>query len=265
MLARFVLLLPLLFVVIPAAPIRVSALAQSGPRPLPDFDTFVKATRDNLIRSQREQFNYAYKERRSEFHVNPFGRMGTGGIEGYEVTPTENGTVILKKLIERDGKPVTDGDVDRIKVKEERRRTGRRTVMEDVVAMLTFKMARREPVNGRDSIVFTFTPKPEGDPHTREGRIAKSFSGSVWVDEIAHEVVRIEATAVDAISFGFGLIARLNEGSTVMLHRQPIEDGIWLPTSIRFAGEGRALLLRKLNVDQRIEWSDYRKVLNSGP
>jgi hypothetical protein len=232
---------------------------------LPAHDPFVKTTRENLIRSQREQFNYAYKERRSELHVNPFGRLGTGGIEGWEVTPIENGTVIMKRLIERDGKPVTDGDVDRIKVKEERRREGRRTAMEDVVAMLTFKMARRDHLNGRDAIVVTFTPKPDGEPQTREGRIAKSFSGSVWVDEGAHEVVRIEATAVDTISFGFGLIARLNEGSTVTLHRQPIGNGIWLPTSIRFAGEGRALLLRKLNVDQRIEWSEYKKVLNVGP
>ena len=253
---RIVLLLPFLASTV--------LLAQSA-RPLPDQASFVKTTRDNLIRSQRAQFSYAYKERRSEFHVNPFGRMGTGDIEGWEVTPIENGTVILRKLIERDGKPVADGEIDRIKVKEERRREGRRTTMEDVMAMLTFKMARREPLNGRDAIVFTFTPKPDGDPQTREGRIAKSFSGSVWVDEAAHEVIRIEATAVDSISFGLGLIARLNEGSTVTLHRQPIEDGLWLPTSIRFSGEGRALLLRKLNVDQRIEWSEYKKVLHSGP
>jgi hypothetical protein len=253
---RVVLLLPFLASTV--------LLAQSG-RPLPDHAPFVKATRDNLIRSQRAQFNYSYKERRSEFHVNPFGRMGTGEIEGWEVTPIENGSVILRKLIERDGKPVADGEVDRIKVREERRRQGRRTAMEDVMAMLTFKMARREALNSRDAIVFTFTPTPDADPQTREGRIARSFSGSVWVDEAAHEVVRIEATAVDSISFGFGLIARLNEGSTVSLHRQPIEDGLWLPTSIRFSGEGRALLLRKLNVDQRIEWSEYRKVLNTGP
>jgi hypothetical protein len=243
-------------------PLRASAQGALSTRPLPAHDPFVKATRDNLIRSQREQFNYAYKERRTEFHVNPFGRIGTGGIEGYEVTPVENGTVILRKLIERDGKTVTDGDVDRIKVKEERRRDGRRTVMEDVVAMLTFKMARRETVDRRDTIVITFTPKPNGDePQTREGRIAKAFTGSVWVDEAAQEVIRVEARAVDTISFGFGLVARLNQGSTVTLHREPIDGIIWLPTSIRFAGEGRALLFRKLNVDQRIEWSEYRKVL----
>jgi hypothetical protein len=267
MLVRFVLLLPIVATTLLVLPFQLVGLAQGsqGGRPLPENSSFVKATRDNLLRSQREQFNYAYKERRTEFNVNPFGRIGTGGIEGWEVTPIENGTVILRKLIERDGKRVHDGEVDRIKVKEERRREGRRTVMEDVVAMLTFKMDRREPVNGRDAIVFTFTPKPDTEPQTREGRIAKAFTGSVWVDEAAQEVIRIDAKAVDTISFGYGLIARLNEGSTVTLHREPIESGIWLPTSIRFAGEGRALLVRKLNVDQRIEWSEYRKVLNSGP
>lgn len=255
MVLRIFLLLPIF---------AATLLAQQATRPLPDHDTFVRATRDNLIRSQRAQFNYAYKERRTEFHVNPFGRVGTGGIEGWEVTPIENGTVIRKKLIERDGQPVTDGEVDRVKVKEERRREGGRTRMDDVVAMLTFKMVRRESVNGRDAIVITFAPRPDADAETREGRIAKAFTGSVWVDEAAQEVIRVEATAVDTISFGFGLIARLNEGSTVTLHRKPIDDGLWLPTSIRFAGEGRALLVRKLNVDQRIEWSEYRKVLNAG-
>jgi hypothetical protein len=238
--------------------------AQDG-RPLPDHDAFVRATRDNLLRAQREQFNYAYKERRTEFHVNPFGRVGTGAIEGFEVTPIENGTVILKRLIERDGKPVRNGDVDRIKVREERRREGRRTSMDDVVAMLTFTTNRRETVNGRDAIVITFAPKPEGEPQTREGRIAKVFTGSAWVDEASREVIRVEATAVDTISFGLGLIARLNKGTTVSLTREPIDGQIWLPTSIRFAGEGRALLFRRLNVDQRIEWSEYRRVLNTTP
>lgn len=253
MIGRMLLIVPLL---------AATLVAAQSPRPLPEYDGFVRQTRENLVRSQRAQFNYAYKERRTELHVNPFGRVGTGEIEGWEVTPIENGTVIQRRLIERDGKAVTDGEVDRIKVKEERRQTGRRTSMDDVVAMLSFKMARRETVNGREAIAITFTPKPEAEPETREGRIAKAFNGTIWVDEVAREVIKVEATAVDAISFGFGIIARLNEGSTVTLHRQPIDGPLWLPTSIRFAGEGRALLFRKLNLDQRIEWSNYKRVLD---
>jgi hypothetical protein len=228
--------------------------------PLPNFDAFVRATRDNLIRSQREQFGFAYKERRTEFHVNPFGRVGTGAVEGFQVTPVEKGTVIVRRLIERDGKPVADGEVQRIRVTEERRRPGRRTAMEDVVAMLTFSLDHRETMKGRDVIVVRFAPRPNTDPETREGRIAKVFKGSAWVDESLRQVIRVEATAIDDISFGFGLIARLNEGTTVTLTQEAVDGATWLPTSIRFAGQGRALLIRKLNVDQRIEWFDYKRV-----
>src|SRR5262245_44505483 len=93
-------------------PLLAATLLAQSPRPLPEYDTFVRTTRENLVRSQRAQFNYAYRERRTELHVNPFGRVGTGEIEGWEVTPIENGTVIQRRLIERDGKPVTDGEVD---------------------------------------------------------------------------------------------------------------------------------------------------------
>ena len=45
------------------------------------------------------------------------------------------------------------------------------------------------------------------------------------------------------------MIARLNEGTRVSLVREPVEGGIWLPTSIRFNGQGRAVLFRKLDID----------------
>jgi hypothetical protein len=56
------------------------------------------------------------------------------------------------------------------------------------------------------------------------------------------------------------VIARLNEGTRVAVVREPVEGGIWLPTSIRFTGEGRAVLFRKLNIDLKIDWYDYRRV-----
>ena len=206
------------------------------------------ATRDNLIRSQREQFNYAYKERRTEFHVNPFGRVGTGGIEGFEVTPIENGTVILRRLIERDGKPVTDGEVDRSQGEGRargRRADGRPWKMSWPCSLHDRIGARRS--NGRDAIVMQVRPRSRRRGRRRgEGRIAKAFTGTIWVDEAAREVIRIEATAIDNISFGLRCASpRLNEGTTVTLHREPDRRlRSWLPTSIRFAGEGRALLLR---------------------
>jgi hypothetical protein len=117
--------------------------------------------------------------------------------------------------------------------------------------------------DGRGVVVVTFEPRPDARPETREGRLARVFRGTILVDEQAREVVRVDATAIDDISFGFGLVARLNEGSTVTLLREPVDESTWLPTSLRFHGDGRALLFRRLRVNHVIEWFDYRKVLQS--
>lgn len=242
-------------------PVTAPAVTQS--RPLPDTEAFYVETRANLERSQREQSRFAYKERRTELHTNPFGRLGTSGDTlAYEVTPEPAG-VVLRRLIEQGGKPVVDGRVERIDRRERanRRPRPRRSGWEDTVAVLQLRIDRRDVHDGRDVIVVEFEPRPDAKPETREGRIARVFRGTILVDEHAREVVRVHATAIDDISFGFGLLARLKEGSTVTLVRERVDESIWLPTSVRFHGDGRALLFRTLRVDHVIEWFDYRKVL----
>ena len=242
-------------------PLVVSVLLPTqAPQPLPEYTTFVQATRDNLARSQREQDRFAYKERRTELHTNPFGRLGSGGTVVYDVTPLEGGSVITRKVIERDGKPVQDGEVQKTDLTARGQRPARRSGLDDSVAMLQFALDRRETLRGRSTIVVTFTPKPDAKPETSQGRIARQFKGSVWVDEAMREVVRVEATAIDDISVGMGLIARLNEGTKATLTREQVNGDIWLPTSVRFAGQGRALLFRRLNIDQRIDWFDYKRI-----
>ena len=239
-----------------AVALTVNGEAQ-GQRPLPNRDAFFKGTEENLARAQREQGRYAYKERRTELHTNPFGRLGTDGVVVYEITPGPETGVVYRTLLERDGVKVSDAKPER---QENRARRQFRSSIDDVVDTLNFTLDRREVRDGREMIVVTFAAKPDARPETREGRLAKLFVGSIYVDEPAREVSRVEGMAIDSISYGFGVIARLNEGTRVAVVREPVEGGIWLPTSIRFTGEGRAVLFRKLNIDLKIDWYDYRRV-----
>lgn len=224
-------------------------------RPLPDPASFYADVQKNLTRSNAAQYRYAYKERRTELHMNPFGRLGTGEVRVYEVTPGPSDRVYFRRLLERAGKPAPDGKPER----QERRPTTGRS-LDDVVATLRFTIARRERVDGRDAIVVEFEPRPNARPQTRQGSIAKVLKGTIWVDEAAREVMRAEATAIDGVSFGGGFIARLNKGAQITLTRQRIDDDVWLPTSIRMKGDGRALLsIRRMSIDYFIEWFDYRK------
>lgn len=224
---------------------------------LPDEEAFFDAVRENMARATREQHRYAYKERRTELHTNPFGRLGTDGIVVYDVTPGPEPNITFRRLLEKNGKPVPNSKPER---QERRVRRAGRSIVDDTVNVLHFAIDRRETVKGRNAIVVRFEPKRGAEAETREGKMAQAFSGFIWVDETAREVMRVEATAGDDLSYGLGLLARVRKGSKVTLVRERIDDHIWLPTSITFKGDGRALFaLRKLHIDFSVEWFDYRK------
>jgi hypothetical protein len=240
------------------------SLLQSAPakdvRPLPEPNVFFDAVRANLARSQDDQKLFAYKERRTELNLNPFGRLGTSGVRVTEVTPIEDGNAVTIRVIERDGKPVTDSAPVR---RPMRMSSGRgRRVVDDVASTLDVSINRRDHVAGRDAIVAVFKARRDAKPQTREGRIARNFAGEIWIDEGTREVFRIDAKAVDDVAFGYGgVLARLNKGARVTLRRELVQGNLWLPVSMRFNGEGRALLLRKLIIDFAVDWFDYRRVL----
>lgn len=240
------------------AALLIQAATGNDARPLPARTPFLDAVRSNLARSQESQKQFAYKERRTELDLNPFGHIGTGGTRVIEVTPIEGGAAVNRRLLERDGMPVVNSTPVRRDVRMSERG---RSVVDDVAAMLDVTIDHRDTLDGRDAIVVTFKPRPDAKPRTREGRLARDFTGRIWIDERAREVAKIDATAIDDLSFGYGVLGRLNKGAAVTVRQQPIEEGLWLPVSIRFNGEGRALLFfRKLTINFAVDWFDYRKV-----
>src|SRR3954469_8061186 len=104
-----------------------------APRPLPDRATFFKATQDNLARARREQGRYAYKERRTELHANPFGKIGTEGERVSAVTPGEEPGVTYRTLLEKDGVAVADAKPER---QDRRDRSQSGSAIADVVNTL---------------------------------------------------------------------------------------------------------------------------------
>ena len=141
---------------------------------------------------------------------------------------------------------------------------GQRRII-DVVSALQFKVEGRALHEGVPAIVVTFTPKPGAMPETRQGRIAQKFGGKVWIEEASMEVMRMEAKAIDDISFGYGLIARLNEGTVATVTRRRIDRDLWLPTQLTIKGRGRAAVVRTLVLDFTADWFDYRRLEGDSP
>ena len=256
---------------------------QGSNTPLPERERFLREARETLARSQQIWHRYAYKERRTDVHVNPFGRMGTGDTRVLEVRPSPNPQLTYKRVIERNGVPVpkheldrqdaeyrarvaevmqrrADGDADRAQRERDDLLARRRAqmVINDVLDTLHFDLARREMRDGRPVIVVTFAARPDARPATRQGRIAKVFKGEAWVDEASREVIGVQAVAVDDVAFG-GFIAKLYEGTRAVLRREQVDAGVWMPTRVHLSGDVRALF-RKTKIDYVVEWFDYRRV-----
>lgn len=252
------------------------------PADLPDSRTFLREAREVLARSQQEWHRFAYKERRTEIHMNPFGRMGMGDTLVLEVRPSADPQLTYRRVIERNGAPVSnveldrqdaeyraraarvareagdDGDADRRERDDALARRRARMMIDDVVRTLRFELVRRELRGGRPSVVVSFAGRPDARPVTRQGRIARVFKGLVWIDEASREVTHLTSTATDDVSFA-GFIAKIYEGTEATVERQEIEPGIWMPMRVTLRGEVRALF-RRARIDYRIEWFDYRRI-----
>ena len=247
---------------------------------LPPREPFFTETRAALSRSQQLWHRYAYRERRTELHLNPFGRMGTGGTRVSEVRPSANPQLTYRRVIERDGVPVPKHELDQQdeeyrarverhaarprtaeqRTEDEHARQRAQVIVDDVLKTLQFEIARREVRSGRPVIVVTFTPNPAARPATREGRMASVFKGSVWIDEALREVTDVRAVAIDDVSFG-GFIAKVYEGTEAVIERREVEPGVWMPTRLTLSGDIRALF-RRATIKHVIEWSDYREIGN---
>jgi hypothetical protein len=260
-----------------------SSRMPAQPAALPDREGFLAEARKRLASNDLLQSGYAYRERVTEVRMNPFGRMGTGPVEVYDVYPVAGKALTYRRLIERDGVAVPpdelaasdtaflaryqewqrmiagegqserDARLQRQKVATERDRAR----AEEAMRLFQFELERRDTLDGDPVIVVSFKPKPDAAPKTREGRIAASFSGRAWVHEHEYQVMRVEAQALTDTSFGFGLIAKLHRGATALFTRQRFGD-VWLPVETHLSGTGKAMLVRKVTFNYLRQYSDYR-------
>ena len=251
-----------------------------------DTAAFYAAVRENLARAQRAAHEFSYKERRTKLHTNPFGKLGTDGVELYQVYPSADPELTYRRLLARDGVPLSEKELAkqdreyqakaadaRLRLEKENDNDGRRrerdatearrraqVMIEDVVAALQFTITGRGEHDGRAAIIVAFQARPQFRPETREGRTAQKFAGTIWIDPELHEVMHVEAKSTDDVAFGFGIVARLSKGVIGSLTRRPVEPGLWMPTNVHLTGSGRAVLfIRKLAIDHAVEWFEYQR------
>ena len=273
--------MPRLIVLALLIPLLPSPAAQE--RPLPDFDAFAAQVKLHLATDEERQSGYMFVERRTDQRLDSSGRTLHESVKVFEVYPGLPGEDRYRRLIEEDGKPVgaaklAQADRDRRKEVEsyakrvasasgrqketqeiEKERRHYNEAIDDIFRLYDIQMVRREPIEGHDTIFATLTPKPNVKPLTKDGGIMRHFKARAWISESDYELVRVEIEAVDSLSLGLGLLARIDKGTTATYERRKVNNEVWLPAQVTWTAGARVLLLKRLRVRGTAEFSGYRK------
>src|SRR6266550_1324392 len=252
-------------------------------RPLPDFETFAAQVKTHLATDEERQSGYMFVERRTEQRLDSSGRTEHESVKVYEVYPGLPGENRYRRLIEEDGKPLppaklAERDRDRQKAVEEYARKMANThdrqqatqdydkarrhyneAIDDIFRIYDIQMIRRESIDGHDTILATLAPRPNVKPLTRDGGIMRHFKARAWISESDYELVRVEIEAIDSLSIGMGLLAKIDKGTTASYERRKVNNEVWLPERVTWTAGARVLLLKRLRVRGISDFSGYRK------
>jgi DNA-binding TFAR19-related protein (PDSD5 family) len=252
-------------------------------RPLPDYDFFAAQVKTHLATDEERQSGYMFIERQTELKLDGAGRVKDESVKVFEVYPGLPGEDRYRRLIEEHGKPVPPDSLerhDRERQKEvesytrristsaerqkelrqgEKERQRYRAAVDDIFRIYDVHMVRREFLEGHETILATLMPKERVKPQTDDGKIMQHFKARAWISESDYELVRVEIEAIDDLSFGWGLLARVHKGTIATYQRRKVNNEVWLPEQVTWTASARVLLLKSLRLRGVAEYSGYRK------
>lgn len=255
-------------------------------RPLPELQAFLTQARTRLQTDNERQRSYIYVETQKRMKLDEAGRPRSESVkvvESYPALPGEDER--WERVLEENGRRKTEAelarqDADRRKAAEgvakrlsspsaadkakatrdyERSRREALDRINDVFVVYDIRMTGRERIDGHDTIALTLEPRPKSKPVTREGQWMQYFRTRAWVSERDYELVRLSVEAIRNANVGFGMLARMNTGTTMTFTRRFVNGEVWLPQRAEYTIRARVLMLKRYREGGTIDFSNYRK------
>ncbi len=253
--------------------------------PLPPSHPFIRKLRAAIRFDDDLQQAYTYLERRRDVKITGLGKVSVGPLRTFEVYPSNQPGRTYKRLIAVDGKPLPPAElarrddehrrnvlaeIERDKAetpaarkarlaKEAQQRRERDAIVDDAFAIFEATVIGRDTIDGQSALILWLAPRKNVTPRTREGGYMTNFAGKIWVAEADSAIVRVDLTAFDDISVGYGMVGRVHQGARLEFSRRRVNNEAWLPSSSHISAKGRTLLFRPFTFDVRTDYMDYKK------
>src|SRR5262249_42667234 len=132
--------------------------------------------------------------------------------------------------------------------------------VDDLFRVMDFKLLRREIVRNRPAIVVEFSPKKTAKPLTRAGKMVLTrIKGEAWVDESDYVLARLKTRFVEDLTWGTGLMVKVQKGTEADREWLKFRDEVWLPARTETRFKARVFLMKGFNFRRIEEFSDYKK------
>ncbi len=260
---------------------RVFDFPKKSQAQLPDMKALFKEIDANQKAIDKVKEDYSGSRTEEETEYDNAGKVKTVEVREYTFFYLYGSEI--STLVKKNGKPLSEAEQkkenERVakvieesqkshakqEAKEEKaRQEGKQDEHQDVgvetfLRVSQFVNPRRERFRGQDVLVFDFEPNPEYKPHGMVEGLVSKLAGVVWIDEKAHDVVRLEAYFVNDFRIAGGLLANLQKGTNYIFEQAFINNEVWLPTYEEAHVGVRIFLVKGMKMNEVTRYADYKK------
>jgi hypothetical protein len=239
-----------------------------------DASAIVRRAVDQYAKNDETLRNYTYKALNVERELD-----GRGKVKATHTTLEEIMYIGGRRWtnpLEKDGKPLPEAELKRnterldraVKEAEqltpeqrrerehEARRRSTRETMGHVPEAYDLTIVAEPEIAGRPA--WQIHAVPRRDYKGAYASLFRNLEGTLWIDKEDGAWVRFEADTTDTISFGF-FLARIARGTRISVERSRLNQEVWAPKTLSLKASARLALLKSVNAEQDITYSDYRR------
>jgi hypothetical protein len=260
------------------------------PKTLEDLDVagLLHDVGKNQDEVEKRFTEYSFIQKETDREINSKGELKKETTKVYEVFPVANREPVLKLISEngvplsadkaaREEKRVEDEleKAERDKDKDERDAARKKADQEkknraagrdedddpeisQFLRVCEFVSPRRERFQDRDTIVFDFRPRPGFKPANRDESLIAKLVGTMWIDPVDKQVIRLEARLAEGFKMAGGLLVSLKPGAALVMEQTRVAGNVWLPRFAQINLSVKVLLFGGGDYNKTIEWSDYK-------
>jgi len=158
---------------------------------------------------------------------------------------------------------------EELKKKREQERDSAERTLRIVRALpdaFLFEYAGKEPGSegmgraGDPLVKLEFRPNPRYQPPSRVEEVLTGMQGYVLVDPVRYRIASIDGTLFKDVSFGWGILGRLDRGGRFVVHQQVVGGNFWEISSMNLSFTGKILLVKNLSIISTEIFSGFKQV-----